>query len=132
MGLGSLLRGLSGGSAGRGDSASRTGGDTGGDVGKAPGKVRIRFRFVGSVQAVGFRWTTMNLAKASGATGWVRNEHDGSVTAEIQGLPDQVEAVVDGLDQYYNASSWAGGFQIARREYIELRPAEIGFKVAYT
>lgn len=93
--------------------------------------VRIRFRFVGSVQAVGFRWTTTNLAKSVGATGWVKNERDGSVTAEIQGAPDQVESVVDGLDEYYNGSSWSGGFQIAAREYIPLVKDESVFRVSF-
>jgi acylphosphatase len=91
-------------------------------------KVRIRFRFVGEVQAVGFRWNTNTLARKSGATGWVRNERDGSVTAEIQGTPDQVESVVDGLDAYYNGSSWSGGFQIARREYLPIVDGELAFR----
>ena len=47
-------------------------------------KVRRRYRFAGSVQGVGFRWTTTNLANSVGATGWVMNEPDGTVTAEIQ------------------------------------------------
>ena len=94
-------------------------------------KVRIRFRFVGTVQAVGFRWTTMSLARAIGATGWVRNELDGSVTAEIQGTPAVVEQVVDGLDQQYNGSAWTGGFQIAARQYLPVVNGELTFKVTY-
>ena len=93
--------------------------------------VRIRFRFVGTVQAVGFRWTTTNLAKQCGATGWVRNEDDGSVTAEIQGAPDRVEYVIDGLDQYYNGSTWSGGFQLAAREYLPLVKGEDTFRVVF-
>lgn len=95
-------------------------------------KVRIRFQFVGSVQAVGFRWTTNNLAREAGATGWVRNEYDGSVTAEIQGTPSQVEHVIDGLDSYYNGRSWSGGFQLARREYLPVVPGEITFKTRFS
>ena len=98
----------------------------------ASDQVRIRFRFVGTVQAVGFRWTTSNLAKQCGATGWVRNEDDGSVTAEIQGLPESVEYVIDGLDQYYNGTSWSGGFQLAAREYLPLVKDESSFRVAFT
>jgi len=94
-------------------------------------KVRIRFRFVGTVQAVGFRWTTVNLAKAVGATGWVRNEPDGSVTAEIQGTATQVEQVVDGLDLQYNSTGWTDGFQIAAREYLPVVNGELTFKVMY-
>jgi acylphosphatase len=93
--------------------------------------VRIRFQFVGQVQAVGFRWNTNNLAREAGATGWVRNEPDGSVIAEIQGAPGQVEAVVDGLDAYYNGSTWSGGFQIARREYLPVVSGEATFRTIF-
>ena len=94
-------------------------------------KVRVRYRFVGTVQAVGFRWTTCNLAREAGATGWVRNEYDGSVIAEIQGTRDQVDAVVDGLDRHFNGSTWHGGFQIAYKEYLAPISWENQFKVAY-
>jgi len=134
VGLGELFRELSGRT---GDDASQpanraslTG--VGRDSGAVPEPVRIRFRFVGSVQAVGFRWTTTNLANECGATGWVRNEDDGSVTAEIQGSPDCVEYVIDGLDQYYNGASWSGGFQLAAREYLPLVKGERTFRVAFT
>ena len=46
---------------------------------------RLHLRFVGQVQGVGFRWTSMGVARDLGLTGWVKNELDGSVTAEIQG-----------------------------------------------
>lgn len=122
MGFGSLFRELSG----KGPDDEKQ------PAGTSAEQVRIRFRFVGNVQAVGFRWNTTNFAKASGATGWVRNEDDGSVTAEIQGLPEQVESVVDELDQYYNGSSWSGGFQIAAREYLPLVKGEAVFRVVFT
>jgi acylphosphatase len=99
-----------------------------GDAGDSA--VRIRFRFVGHVQAVGFRWNTAKLAKEAGATGWVRNERDGSVTAEIQGIPSQVDAVVDGLERVYNDSDWSQGFQIAAREYLPLVPGETELRIA--
>ncbi len=34
---------------------------------------------------------------SAGATGWVRNEYDGSVMLEIQGTPAQVDQVVCSL-----------------------------------
>ena len=46
---------------------------------------RQSVRFVGFVQGRGFRWACWNCAKKAGVTGWVRNERDGSVTAEVQG-----------------------------------------------
>ena len=46
---------------------------------------RYRLRFYGQVQGVGFRYTATHLAQRYRLTGWVRNEYDGSVSAEIQG-----------------------------------------------
>lgn len=116
MGLFSSARGHSGASGRQGDAEVSP--------------VRIRFRFVGRVQAVGFRWNTANLAKGAGATGWVRNERDGSVTAEIQGAPQQVDAVIDGLERVYNDSTWSEGFQIAAREYLPVVPDETALRIA--
>ena len=106
-------------------------GETSDNHGVGDGRVRIRFQFVGQVQAVGFRWNTNSLAREAGVTGWVRNEPDGSVVAEIQGAPERIEAVVDGLDAYYNGSTWSDGFQIARREYLPIVPGETTFRTLF-
>ena len=53
-------------------------------------KVRIYAVFHGEVQGVGFRYTARQAANALGLTGWVRNEYDGSVSAEIQGDRDSI------------------------------------------
>lgn len=94
-------------------------------------KVRRRYRFVGSVQGVGFRWTTTNLANSVGATGWVANERDGSVTAEIQGIREQVQAVIDGLDRYYNGRRYLGGFRIDEARDVEVVEGEYDFRPLY-
>ena len=94
-------------------------------------KVRRRYQFVGSAQGVGFRWTATNLANSAGATGWVRNEHDGSVTAEIQGIREQIDAVIEGLDRYYNGSRWMGGFTISSAHDIPLVDGELEFRPKY-
>lgn len=46
---------------------------------------RVRYRFVGRVRRRGFRYACSVSAGRAGATGWVRNERDGTVTAEVQG-----------------------------------------------
>ena len=46
---------------------------------------RYHLRFYGRVQGVGFRYTATHLAQRYRLTGWVYNEYDGSVSAEIQG-----------------------------------------------
>ncbi|WP_418835724.1 acylphosphatase [Paratractidigestivibacter faecalis] len=53
---------------------------------------RTRYRFVGQVQGVGFRWTSSRIASGLGLTGWVRNEYDGSVTCVLQGTDAQIGA----------------------------------------
>lgn len=94
-------------------------------------KVRRRYRFSGSVQGVGFRWTTTNLAGSVGATGWVMNEPDGSVTAEIQGVREQVQAVIDGLDRYYNGRRWMAGFRIDEARDVPVIKGELDFRPLY-
>lgn len=94
-------------------------------------KVRRRYTFTGSVQGVGFRWTATNLASRVGATGWVKNEYDGSVTAEIQGVVEQVDAVIDGLDRYYNGRRFMGGFTISAVRDVPVIEGDLEFKPVY-
>ena len=61
--------------------------------------IRLRLRFRGLVQGVGFRWRACRAARSAGATGWVRNEGDGSVTMELQGTFSQIDAVIAALDR---------------------------------
>jgi acylphosphatase len=49
----------------------------------------------GRVQGVGFRFHMEKIARALGATGWVRNRADGSVEATVQGSPQAVDAMID-------------------------------------
>ena len=56
--------------------------------------IRRHIRFRGQVQGVGFRYRACHAANAVGATGWVRNEYDGSVTMEIQGTEEQIDQVI--------------------------------------
>ena len=56
--------------------------------------IRRHIVFYGSVQGVGFRWRARHAAELVGATGWVRNEWDGSVTMELQGTEEQLDRVI--------------------------------------
>ena len=60
--------------------------------------VRKRLRCFGWVQGVGFRWRARHAADLAGATGWVRNEDDGSVTMEIQGDEAVIRKVIRVLE----------------------------------
>lgn len=62
-------------------------------------KIRKRIIFHGRVQGVGFRWRAMQAADTYGCTGWVRNEWDGSVTMEIQGIKPAIDAVISALER---------------------------------
>jgi len=48
----------------------------------------------GSVQGVGYRYTARMIADEVGVTGWVRNRRDGTVEAEVEGTPDQVDEML--------------------------------------
>jgi acylphosphatase len=48
----------------------------------------------GEVQGVGYRYAMVEAATALGVKGWVRNRHDGTVEALVQGDADAVERLV--------------------------------------
>lgn len=49
-----------------------------------------RYLVRGRVQGVGFRWFVEREAVLLGISGWVRNNHDGSVEVLAQGTRDQL------------------------------------------
>jgi acylphosphatase len=49
-----------------------------------------RYLVRGRVQGVGFRWFVEREAHILGVTGWVRNNHDGTVEVLAQGTRDQL------------------------------------------
>ncbi len=53
----------------------------------------------GMVQGVGYRYTMRMIARDTGVAGWVRNLRDGSVEAEIEGTPEQVDEVLAWMAQ---------------------------------
>lgn len=79
--------------------------------------IAARLRIAGRVQGVHFRDSMIEVARAAGVAGWVRNRRDGDVEAWVQGAPDAVQRVVD----------WAWkGPPLARVERVEVaeRPAD--------
>ena len=61
--------------------------------------IRQHIVFRGWVQGVGFRYRARHAADMHGATGWVRNDPDGSVTMEIQGTKEQIDNVVMAIER---------------------------------
>ena len=56
--------------------------------------IRKHIIFYGAVQGVGFRWRAHHAANLYSCTGYCRNEWDGSVTMEIQGTEENIDAVI--------------------------------------
>lgn len=55
--------------------------------------------FSGHVQGVGFRYTTLQIAKEYEVAGFVKNLADGRVQVEVEGAPPEVAAFVDAIEE---------------------------------
>lgn len=60
---------------------------------------RVHVTVRGEVQGVGYRYTMRMVARDAGVAGWVRNRLDGTVEAEIEGTPVQVDEVLAWMAQ---------------------------------
>lgn len=61
--------------------------------------IRRVVQYRGRVQGVGFRMTTVSLANGLGVHGTVRNEHDGSVTLDVEGQSKEVNRLLDRIQR---------------------------------
>lgn len=85
---------------------------------------RLRMRFVGEVQGVGFRWTARMVANELGLTGWVRNEPDGSVSMELQGPSGYLAQYFTLFDRQY--ANYPIRYVIDEKDDIEPHEGESG------
>ncbi|WP_407317879.1 acylphosphatase [Isoptericola halotolerans] len=69
---------------------------------------RVHVIVRGTVQGVGFRWATEQVAREAGAAGWVRNRPDGTVEAVVEGDDATVRRVVDFLRTGPSGAAVAG------------------------
>ena len=90
-------------------------------------KRRIKATVRGLVQGVSYRAATRDAARATGVTGWVRNQPDGSVLLEAQGPAMAVERFVAWCHQGPPMA------EVARVEVVDLAPVEgeSGFAILY-
>lgn len=61
--------------------------------------VRKHIEFRGRVQGVGFRYRAKHAADMYGASGWVMNNPDGTVSMEVQGSEEQIDKVIIAIEQ---------------------------------
>ena len=57
--------------------------------------IRVRLIIEGRVQGVWFRDSTRRQARSLGVYGWVKNRHDGTVEALVEGAEVNVRKLVD-------------------------------------
>ena len=85
---------------------------------------RVRVVVSGFVQAVGFRATARSRARSLDVSGWVRNNADGTVEAELEGASDRVGVLVDWFGRGPN------GAHVDRIDVEPLEPTgEHGFAI---
>ena len=60
--------------------------------------VRLEATVIGRVQGVGFRYHVLHRAMDLGLTGWVANEHDGTVRCRAEGPRADLETLMEALE----------------------------------
>ena len=60
-------------------------------------KMRATAGFRGHVQGVGFRYTTIDVARRFAVEGYVRNASDGTVEVVAEGARDEVERFIEAI-----------------------------------
>ena len=89
-------------------------------------RIRQSIQFYGRVQGVGFRYKLGYLADKYSVTGWARNEYDGSVLTELQGLEEDIDKILQALynDRYIEIDN-------IRRRRIPFAEDERSFGIRY-
>ncbi|MBN1852129.1 MAG: acylphosphatase [Pirellulales bacterium] len=59
--------------------------------------IRCDVHYTGLVQGVGFRYTTLSIARRYQVTGYVQNLLDGRVRLVVEGVADEVEAMLQAV-----------------------------------
>jgi len=88
--------------------------------------VRAHVFFSGTVQGVGFRYTTLQFARELKVSGWVKNLPDGRVEMMAQGPRERVENFIAKLDK-----SFEGHISAKNADWLEARDQFTDFTVTY-
>ena len=65
--------------------------------------VRSHVLFSGSVQGVGFRYTTQRFAREFKINGWVKNLPDGRVEMMAEGSRERIDNLIFKLDRHFGS-----------------------------
>lgn len=88
---------------------------------------RVRYRFIGHVQHRGFRFACVMAAERAKVTGWVRNERDGTVTAEAQGSKEAQLVFVRRLTEI--VPNYGNDWSVGHERYVTPVADESNFSV---
>ena len=91
------------------------------------GIIRKHLRFYGRVQGVNFRYTSSNIARKLGLTGWVKNDYDGSVEMEAQGKSELINQLIEEMK---NVSTYIVIDNIEQK-VIPVKEGETEFIITY-
>jgi acylphosphatase len=80
--------------------------------------------FTGRVQGVGFRYTTLQVAREYDVSGFVKNLADGRVQLEVEGRAEEVNAFIVALEQRMH-----GYVRKTERSADKRAPQFIGFTI---
>ncbi|HLX64040.1 MAG TPA: acylphosphatase [Planctomycetota bacterium] len=72
---------------------------------------RVHVFFSGTVQGVGFRYMTQNIARRFAVSGWVRNRSDGRVEILAEGAQEELKSFVRNVEEEMSG-------YIARKEIL--------------
>ncbi len=65
------------------------------------GKMKKHIIFSGTVQGVGFRYTSQMLARRWNLSGWVRNLRDGRVEMFVEGEEESIRLFLQDLERHF-------------------------------
>lgn len=88
--------------------------------------IRAVVHYEGEVQGVGFRMAAVSQVRGAPIYGWVKNEPDGGVRLEAEGLQIDIEQFLDRV-RYAMESR----IESERIEWIGAKRTESGFVVRY-
>ena len=88
--------------------------------------VQAHIFYSGTVQGVGFRFTTQRLAMHLGLTGWVKNLPDGRVEIFVHGQRENIEQLCQDLDNQFE-----GNISNKSIEFINAQGAVGSFRVIH-